>query len=418
MTINCLGAKYPALHTHSSTAGPFIPPCRVWVVLGVVPLLLAGCVSERADPLLDGTNDIWRIDPLPIAAVGERDGPMEYLFDGVLSVHLLDGDRFLVADNGSSSLRLYDFNGAFVRQIGRKGEGPGEFHHIRGSWLSRPDTVHVLDLRFRRIVRFLTDGTSLGMTPIEPSYIAADHFAGTFDDGSFVVGGGAFAAGDADVVPYRRYYGRYSAEGRYLGRIAEVEGRWFYAPTARPGRPPSPLALSGIHPLSPNPEPVAHGETLHYVNQVKPEVVLRAKDGEVVGTIPLPRSGISVPEAWRELRRALEERGDTAQLAALEGVPEVDSIPQVFGLVIDDEGLIWTKKYDPRVDNRFTSSFRWRRGSGGEWWVVNRDGNVRQTVTVPNGFMPMEIRDSLMIGITLDKLDVERVVVYRILNRS
>src|SRR5262245_59126486 len=62
----------------------------------------------------------------PIAAIGETDGAPEYLFSRLGGVQLRD-DRIVVADNGSAQLRFYDGRGRFLKSIGRRGGGPGEF---------------------------------------------------------------------------------------------------------------------------------------------------------------------------------------------------------------------------------------------------------------------------------------------------
>lgn len=71
---------------------------------------------------------------VPELAVGETDGDDEYTFGRIGSV--LEGpDRGLFvydADNTSGLIRLYDSTGRFVRIVGGKGSGPGEYEQLNG----------------------------------------------------------------------------------------------------------------------------------------------------------------------------------------------------------------------------------------------------------------------------------------------
>src|SRR5512135_3755384 len=59
----------------------------------------------------------------------------------------IDGRRSLiyVADAGSHRVLVFDFGGEFLRAIGRKGQGPGEFARPTGIGLVEDDGIAVAD---------------------------------------------------------------------------------------------------------------------------------------------------------------------------------------------------------------------------------------------------------------------------------
>lgn len=130
-------------------------------LLAFVPLALLGAVtaavtacggdaaggSDAGTPWVtqvDSTGDTVRIritGEIPAAQVrqlvseveiGAEDGSEEETF-GYIPTLLPAGDRgFLVLDDQASALRLFDSTGTFVKNIGNKGGGPGEFQQVNG----------------------------------------------------------------------------------------------------------------------------------------------------------------------------------------------------------------------------------------------------------------------------------------------
>ncbi|MCE9603254.1 MAG: 6-bladed beta-propeller [Gemmatimonadetes bacterium] len=64
--------------------------------------------------------------------VGAEDGAEENTFGWVVSVLATPTRGFLVFDAQVPALRLFDSTGAFVKNIGHKGRGPGEFEQVNG----------------------------------------------------------------------------------------------------------------------------------------------------------------------------------------------------------------------------------------------------------------------------------------------
>lgn len=75
------------------------------------------------------SGSVWQGNAtlVPEVAVGELDGPEEYLFGSVRSITVDDDHNLYVLDGQASHVRVYDSAGTYVATLGREGEGPGEF---------------------------------------------------------------------------------------------------------------------------------------------------------------------------------------------------------------------------------------------------------------------------------------------------
>jgi len=65
----------------------------------------------------------------PVWTIGAAEGAPEYLFGDIRSIAVDELNRVYVADRIGSLVRVYDGEtGAFIRQLGREGRGPGEYN--------------------------------------------------------------------------------------------------------------------------------------------------------------------------------------------------------------------------------------------------------------------------------------------------
>jgi hypothetical protein len=95
------------------------PPASVTLLLA-----LSACSAPRdAAP----TVPRWRLSDQPVLDIGTAQGEEPYELEGAASSLRLADGRVLVANTGSSEIRVYDSAGHYLSTIGRQGEGPGEF---------------------------------------------------------------------------------------------------------------------------------------------------------------------------------------------------------------------------------------------------------------------------------------------------
>lgn len=104
------------------------PRAPVAILALCTALSLAAC--DRPPPEPDATDAPDAVDAVPVAVtIGEIVGPEEYQFGYVGGVAADAAERIYVADRLGSFIRVYGPGGEFLRQIGREGDGPGEFRH-------------------------------------------------------------------------------------------------------------------------------------------------------------------------------------------------------------------------------------------------------------------------------------------------
>lgn len=96
---------------------------------------------------------------VPELRIGQFDGPDEYTFANVYSVNPAPHGGIYVYDGTLDALRQYDSAGTFVRQIGRKGAGPGEFEDPNGVAALPDGRLVVWDARHQRMNLYDTSGT-------------------------------------------------------------------------------------------------------------------------------------------------------------------------------------------------------------------------------------------------------------------
>ena len=73
------------------------------------------------------TLPVWEVSAKPVAEVSGNEPPF---LGSIGEVEFLSDGAFLVEDNLTDELRLFDSTGGLVRLIGGAGSGPGEFRNL------------------------------------------------------------------------------------------------------------------------------------------------------------------------------------------------------------------------------------------------------------------------------------------------
>ncbi len=88
-------------------------------------------IVENARPA-DDSRLPWRIGPEPAASIGEVFGEEAYLLHQADDATVLPDGRIVIANAGTSELRVFDAAGVHQGTWGGDGEGPGEFTSLWG----------------------------------------------------------------------------------------------------------------------------------------------------------------------------------------------------------------------------------------------------------------------------------------------
>lgn len=368
------------------------------VAAAMIALLLSACSRRDVSTGLES----WTISAVPTTSIGVVEGDSAYLFQRIVDARFTSGGLIVVADGGLSVIREYDGDGTFVAQMGGRGNGPGEFQSLRDIWTIPPDTVGAWDSRALRLTYFGSDRTAAGTVTLESANAAIgvarlDFLAGRLRDGSLVVGSVALADGlGADRVTIERI----SPSGEHLARLGETTGLVRARLAER---------VIGPIPFSPYPYVATHGDIVYHTNGTKPLVTAWSTTGDRV--IAFPPHEYDVEREWSALAAEVETRNVEPFVRAVATAPRPEWIPHLAGLLIDEAGRIWAKRYEPVTDAI------WLRGGGsggGSWWVADPAGRLIATVQAPAGFTPLQVEDTRVLGIFVDSLGVGRVEVRAI----
>jgi len=202
-------------------------------VAGLV-LVLAGYGGEGAGGgrVQSAASVVWeaRIDRVSLLTIG--DDPGETLHQVVGAV--LVGDTLIIAQTSAASLRFYDrHTGAFLKRVGRRGEGPGEYWFLT-SLQRMGERLYTYDPEYRRITVHDLSGALERTVDISSwSGYRSPELVGIFADGSFLIS--AEAGGRANPLPRSATFhreehvlGRFGANGEFLDSLGYYLGTQLY----------------------------------------------------------------------------------------------------------------------------------------------------------------------------------------------
>ena len=127
-------------------------------------------VQSRRARWTDG--EAWSVSAAPKQTIGVLNGPEEYQFVGVSSAARQSDGDLVVVDRAAQTVRLYDYEGTFVRTLGGPGSGPGEFQDPSQVVVTPGDSVVVWDAAAYRITRFDPAGGLAGVETVDLGRIA------------------------------------------------------------------------------------------------------------------------------------------------------------------------------------------------------------------------------------------------------
>ena len=114
------------------------------------------------------------------ASIGVAEGAEPYMLGGVRGI-AAHNERIYVVDSQVPVVRVYDWQGEHVADIGGAGQGPGEFEGPNAIAISPEGRVHVRDPRNGRIVIFDEAGEPLGIYPTRSGFFSSDPLVLTRD---------------------------------------------------------------------------------------------------------------------------------------------------------------------------------------------------------------------------------------------
>lgn len=358
----------------------------------------------------------WTIAAQPLVNIGSGEDSLHELSTVMGAVRLSDGS-IAVANMGSSNIRIYDPQGRFVRAIGRRGQGPGEFRQVMGVARRPGDTLVVIDSR-EEFEYFTADGRFVrGLR--SPSHRDGFVMSGfhLFDDGSF--------ARTSWPQGHNRTEDRWldslvvvhvtpaDTLGRIVSRHPAIE---YTRKPAFPGALPVQYGPAGFI--------VPDGDGYYVAYAERYEIRRHRLDGALERVIRAPWTRVPVRasdrEAYRQFLVGLGAEGGgrtdprlaAQRLRLLEATVFARHLPAYQQLIVDRERNLWVSEAE--VERYTTQGFSTVPSGPTAWRVFDRQGVWLGTVVMPARFRPMEIGREYVLGLWRDADDVEHVRLYRL----
>lgn len=146
-------AALAALTTMAAACGMASDHHAGWT--STVDTLESGTVRVVHEPPAAGITPTWVIEPE--IRIGVVDGGGAESFGQIKGLAVDDDDRIWVLDAQAQELRVFGPDGAHVRTLGRRGEGPGEFAGANGIMRAPDGRIWVVDPQLARMSVFDPD---------------------------------------------------------------------------------------------------------------------------------------------------------------------------------------------------------------------------------------------------------------------
>lgn len=141
-----------------------------FVVATLAPLLDHGALAAQSSvQLRSAPCSSCRIVLHHVATLTDSQFPINL---GRIRVYRDNSGRFLVPGEQGTKVGVYSSTGQFLRQLGRKGDGPGEFRSIATILVGPGDSLHVIDDIARR--RSVFDPSFSKLARISPATLRGD----------------------------------------------------------------------------------------------------------------------------------------------------------------------------------------------------------------------------------------------------
>lgn len=374
------------------------------VLMTLFGLAVAACgTSAQGEPPGRSGVPVWRLAAEPSVAIGVADGDPDHQLFRVSGAAVLADGSIVVANLGHASLSVYDAQGRFVRRLGRKGQGPGEFETL--AWVGAAgDTVFAWDQRLQRVTAFGPGEAPPRVVSFEGVEGMFPEMVGRLSDGSFVLSPGpdmmAMMGAPRGLFRDSVRLTRYGADGRAAGPAGAFLGGDLFLTDRATG------FTWHDAPLGRQTHLVAAGGALYAGDSGSGEIGVHGPDGGRTRTLRSPHARWKVtPDdaaRFREERLAVmedaERRGELEEM--LEAAPFPETAPAFGAMTVDAEGYVWVQAY-PRPGQEAVT-----------WAVLSPEGAEIARIDIPARLKVLQAARGHVLALETDELGTERVLLF------
>lgn len=353
----------------------------------------------------------WSVSAEPILDIGSgfEDDP-RYEFFRIGSVERLGNGGLVVLNSGTREIRVYDAMGRHIRDIGRVGEGPGEFAEPHWFHVMEGDSILIFDVRQQRLTVFDPAGEPARTVSVGPLNIGYNPSVGILDDRSFLVrteisefrfppAGGELRR---DSLTYRRF----TTSGEELAAFGTYPGQEMFWMHDGPGSMfADPLAFGRSFEL-------VSGDSIIYLGPTdKFEIRAYTHNGQLrqilrVNADPVPVTSTMVT-AFMDGLTVFRDSTMAASFRRLrEAMPVPPTTPAFSRLAVDSDQNLWVRQYPLYPD------------SNQAWHIFDPLGRLFGSMELPARFEPKVLEATAITGIWRDDTEVEHLRTYEIERRE
>ena len=389
----------------------------------LVPFLAISNAQAQAPRIVENHRPAWKPDEAlrlastPTLVIGTQAGEM-YEFYRVAGGARLTDERIVVADGGSRSLRFFDSTGSFLKSVGGRGGGPGEFQDLSFFSVMQGDTLVAGDI-MRELSYFTGTGQYLerrgSLNPPLPIATAGWRFAVASLDGS---GTRAIAA-----MPFQQQRG---AGSRWVDSmpVAIVDGRNVEV-RALGTLPGMEMAMGGSHPQPPwfgaNMTVASDGKLFYIGFGSEYAIRVYTPQGSLEHIIRRAWTPVRVTKAdideyvveWGKRWITATGAEAEAQRASLREDPYAATVPAFSQFIADRIGRLWVREAH-LADAPGAGALNTTPLVPSIWSVFDPAGRWLGDVTMPARFQPSDIGADYVLGMVLDADGVESIALYRL----
>jgi hypothetical protein len=401
-----------------STLVPLL--CMIWLAGcdGEAATRWSGVMRDSAGVTIVSNPDSGFLPPdlLPTAReelrIGRMDGPAELQFGAIVGAAVDGSGNIYVLDALARRVRVFDSDGRFLREMGGPGEGPGEMSsRVMLVMLGPGDTVLVADGGQRRVIRFTPDGNPAGSFLLPSTDGEPLRFA-SLPDGRIVQQARRLPTQDAPIIEER---------DRLL--VRNTSGTVVDTLSLLPAGAGMRMSASGMQYFYFASEPfwqIDNRGRLIYGMNSEYRIEVHDAAGKLERVITKEHSPIPVSE---KDRAGILEFMRQGMLRANRPPAEIDRTfratafaefyPAYSYFVPGPRGTLWVQRVRTSAelaDRPFNAS----EVRSPRWDLFDPQGRLAGTVTLPDGFVPLQTVGDGFIGMWRDEWDVQHIVRLRI----
>jgi hypothetical protein len=383
--------------------------------------------------------DTTAVEMVEDLRIGVRDGDERYQFFRAFGFNVDSLGRILVANLGTSTIRVFDHDGRFVREIGAQGNGPGEFRSVTTP-IVWGDTLGISDQTAMRFSVFDTSGTFLTSWPMLNAENRALYPVGASRDGWAIwmnqFGFGQRTHRPGDVTTDTTRVGRMptsllaqaAARGSaFTDSLIAGVFHWESAPTTWISTDEGVMGYSPMFGAGASWTVDGHGR---FVLRTGPEyhIDFFGLDGRLERRVTRDFERVLVTDAMVEdhLKRVeasvreqppvpFDRLGAARRHAA---ASRAEFLSPGGRIIVSNNGELWVDRVDIHGDAAHYVSVPGHTRSLFYYDVLDADGRYRFTGRMADRFSPRWVSGDTVRGGLRDEEDVEYVVRYRLDSRE